>query len=275
MKLKVYVLSDKNAVAINDIVHKSLDHFPIKKDIVVHERIKDIGGLSDILHSIKEDQNLIIYHLFLDPKLKSFLINFSESRDYTHVGLMDYSIKSIAGLTGLSPLEDGLILDSYDSLKAKRLDALDFAIKYDDGQDLRGLKSCDIAIIGVSRSSKTPLSMYLASKGYRVSNIPLLVDSKAPQELFEIDPDKIFGLTIDKAVLKKIREERLKSLGLSQNSLYSSTERIAAEIDYALELMNDLGASIIDVSYRSIEETSDIIISKLNKNKERNDTYDK
>ena len=141
--------------------------------------------------------------------------------------------------------------------------------------DLRGLKSCDIAIIGVSRSSKTPLSMYLASKGYRVSNIPLLVDSKAPQELFEIDPDKIFGLTIDKAVLKKIREERLKSLGLSQNSLYSSTERIAAEIDYALELMNDLGASIIDVSYRSIEETSDIIISKLNKNKERNDTYDK
>lgn len=110
--------------------------------------------------------------------------------------------------------------------------------------------------------------MFLASKGLKVSNIPIIVDSKVPKELFEIDPEKIFGLTIDKGVLKKIREERLKSLGLSKDSLYSSEERINSEIDYALELMNDLGCTIIDVTYRSIEETSEIIVNKL-KNKER------
>ena len=103
--------------------------------------------------------------------------------------------------------------------------------------------------------------------GYKVSNIPILVDSKVPQELFEIDPNKIFGLTIDKDVLKKIREERLKSLGLSVDSLYSSKERIGKEIDYALELMNDLDCTIIDVTYRSIEETSEIIINNINENK--------
>ena len=109
--------------------------------------------------------------------------------------------------------------------------------------------------------------MYLASKGFKVSNIPLLIDSKVPKELFEIDPKKIFGLTIDKEVLKKIREERLRSLGLSSNSIYSSKERIDSEIDYALELMNDLGCLIIDVTYKSIEETSEIIINNINENK--------
>ena len=149
----------------------------------------------------------------------------------------------------------------------RRLDALDFAIKYDDGADFRGIKFCDIAIIGVSRSSKTPLSMYLASKGLRVSNIPLIVDSKAPRELFEIDPRRIIGLTIDKERLKSVRDERLKSLKLSSDSIYSSKERIEAELKYADGLMKDLGCFVIDVTYRSIEETSDIIIHYLYKNK--------
>ena len=109
--------------------------------------------------------------------------------------------------------------------------------------------------------------MYLASKGFRVSNIPLIVDSKAPRELFEIDPKRIIGLTINKDRLKSIRNERLKFLKLSNDSIYSSMKRIEDELVYANDLMKDLGCFRIDVTYRSIEETSDIIINYLYKNK--------
>lgn len=145
----------------------------------------------------------------------------------------------------------------------KRLDALDFAIKYDDGRDFKGLKYCDICIIGVSRSSKTPLSVYLASIGYKVINVPILLESRVPRELFEIDSKKIFGLTLDKNRLQKIRKERLKSINLSSNSNYSDIGHIEKELDFANELMEDLDCQIIDVTYKSIEEISEYIISSI------------
>ena len=144
--------------------------------------------------------------------------------------------------------------------------------KYDDGKDFRSLKACDIAIIGVSRSSKTPLSIYMASKGYKVCNIPILLNTSLPDELFEIDSKKIFGLTIDKNILKSFREERLKSLGLSGKSQYSDIRAIQKELDYAKAIMEDLDCVMIDVTYKSIEETSDIIINHINSRKgEKND----
>lgn len=267
MKLIIYIISDKDSLAINDLVNSTMSSFSISYEIKLFSKVNSIKKISDILLSIKNTDQTIIYHSFVDSDMNAYVKNFCISNGYADVGLLEYSIRSMSTFLLENPKDNYYPLDDPASLHNRRLDALDFAIKFDDGQDFRGLSTCDIAIIGVSRSSKTPLSMYLASRGYKVSNIPLLIDSKVPKELFEIDPKKIFGLTIDKDVLKKIREERLKALGLSSDSIYSSKERIDSEIDYALELMNDLGCLIIDVTYRSIEETSEIIINNINKNK--------
>ncbi|WP_311482572.1 kinase/pyrophosphorylase, partial [uncultured Anaerococcus sp.] len=245
-----------------------MSQFDKPYEIKLMDRIKDNKKLIDSLTSIEDSDNSIIYHSFRDSKMKAYVKNYLASKKLKEVGLIDYSISQMENHLGKQKACENKN-DLPDSLHKRRIDALDFAIEFDDGQDFKGLAFCDIAIIGVSRSSKTPISMFLASKGLKVSNIPILVDSKVPQELYEMDPNKIFGLTIDKGFLKKIREERLKSLGLSIDSLYSSKDRIDKEIDYALELMNDLGCTIIDVTYKSIEETSEIIINKLNKNKER------
>lgn len=269
MDLKIYLISDGGAYLLKDIVNSTMSHFDAKYKIEVFDNLNNLSKLNDILGVIKSSNNSIIYHSFRDSKMNAYVKNFCKAHEINSIELMDYSINSMAKILGENPHEESNFIDPTEFLHTRRMDALDFAIKYDDGQDFRGLEHCDIAIIGVSRSSKTPLSMYMASKGYKVSNIPLLIDSKVPQALFEIDPSKIFGLTIDKDVLKKIREERLKSLNLSVDSLYSSKERIKNEIDYALELMNDLGCTIIDVTYRSIEETSELIIDYLNQNKER------
>ena len=265
MKLQIYIISDASAISLIDIVKTTMANFNKPYEIKLFDRINNNEKLNKLLASIEDSDNTIIYHSFRDSKVNDYVKKFLANNNLKQIGLLDCSINQMAGI-----LENKVNkrLDREYSLHQKRIDALDFALNFDDGQDFRGLAFCDIAIIGVSRSSKTPLSMFLASKGLKVSNIPIIVDSKVPKELFEIDPEKIFGLTIDKGVLKKIREERLKSLGLSKDSLYSSEERINREIDYALELMNDLGCTIIDVTYRSIEETSEIIVNKL-KNKER------
>lgn len=264
MKLIVYIISDGSSIGLIDIVKETMSHFNQPYEMKIFDRIINRENLTKLLTSITDSNSSIIYHSFRDSKMKAYVKNYLASRNLREIGLIDYSVREMNEFLENLP-QNKKNKNSLDPVHQRRLAALDFAIDFDDGQDFRGLAYCDIAIIGVSRSSKTPLSMYLASMGYKVSNIPILVDSKVPQELFEIDPNKIFGLTIDKDVLKKIREERLKSLGLSVDSLYSSKERIGKEIDYALKLMNDLDCTIIDVTYRSIEETSEIITSKLNK----------
>ena len=264
MKLIIYIISDGSAIGLMEIVKETMSHFNQSYEIKIFDRISNKEKLTKLLTSITDSQSSIIYHSFRDSKMKVYVKNYMASRNLREIGLIDYSVRQVTNFLKNLPKNEK-IQNPLDTLHQRRLVALDFAIDFDDGQDFRGLAYCDIAIIGVSRSSKTPLSMFLASKGFKVSNIPILIDSKVPQELFELDPNKIFGLTIDKDVLKKIREERLKSLGLSVDSLYSSKDRIGREIDYALELMNDLGCTIIDVTYRSMEETSEIIISKLNK----------
>ena len=265
MKLLVYIISDRNALALIDIVNTTMARFDTAYEIKLFDRISSKYKLSQILTSIKDDNSSIIYHSFRDSEMNAYIKDYLKTKKLNEVGLVDYSISKMASYLDQKPKEPISSLDLEENLHAKRIEALDFAINFDDGQDFKGLEFCDIAIIGVSRSSKTPLSMYLASLGYKVSNIPILVDSQIPQALFEIEPSKIFGITVDKEVLRKIREERLKSLGLSVDSLYSSKERIDSEVDYALGLMNDLGCMIIDVTYKSIEETSEIIINNLNK----------
>lgn len=264
--MDIYIISDTAGLAISEIVNLSLSQFDFDCRIIIKSQIRDLDRLSDILSSI-ETNNIIIYHSFQDSKMSAYIKNFTQTHEIETVDLMAYSINKLSKIFDKKPIEHPKFINAYDSEHFRRLDALDFAIKFDDGADFRGLKFCDIAIIGVSRSSKTPLSMYLASKGFRVSNIPLIVDSKAPRELFEIDPKRIIGLTIDKDRLKSIRNERLKFLKLSNDSIYSSMKRIEDELVYANDLMKDLGCFRIDVTYRSIEETSDIIINYLYKNK--------
>ncbi|MDU5149232.1 MAG: pyruvate, water dikinase regulatory protein [Anaerococcus prevotii] len=265
-QLDIYIISDTAGLAISEIVNLSLKHFDVSYNVHIKSPIRDIDLLSQTLASIK-NKNILIYHSFQDSKMSAYIQNFTQTHEISSIDLMAYSINSLSKVLGENPIKDPKFSDVYENDHFRKLDALDFAMKFDDGADFRGIKFCDIAIIGVSRSSKTPLSMYLASKGLKVSNIPLIIDSKAPRELFEIDPRRIFGLTIDKEVLKKVRDARIKSLKLSNDSIYSSMERIEKELKYANEFMEDLGCRVIDVTYKSIEETSDIILNYLNENK--------
>ena len=148
----------------------------------------------------------------------------------------------------------------------RQVEAVEFAVKYDDGKDTRGIKKADIVLVGVSRTSKTPLSMYLAHKNFKVANVPLVPEVPAPAELFEKDTKRVFGLIANSQKLNEIRQERLKALGLSNNANYASISRIEEELEYSKKIMEKLQCKVIDVSNKAVEETAGIILEIMKHN---------
>ena len=143
----------------------------------------------------------------------------------------------------------------------KRMEAIEFAVKFDDGVG-RGLEEADIVLVGVSRTSKTPLSIYLGYLGHKVANVPVVKGIEPPRELWEIDPAKIAGLTIDANRLVEIRRGRLRNLG-ARSRQYAELMEIYEELEQATKLHRKLGCPVIDISELSIEETAHRVLRVL------------
>lgn len=149
-------------------------------------------------------------------------------------------------------------------ITSKRIEAMEFTIKYDDAQDYSGIEKAEVIIVGVSRTSKTPLCIYLASKGIKAINIPLVPELEVPKELFEISQKKVFGLTIDPLRLIDIRKKRLKGYKEILNNIqYYNDARILEELEFSDKIMRKLSCKTIDISAIAIEETALIIMNTL------------
>ena len=144
-----------------------------------------------------------------------------------------------------------------------RISAMEFAVMYDDGKDPKGFLEADVVLLGVSRTSKTPLSLFLANKNLKVANLPLVPETHIPKEIYEIDPKKIIGLTNDPSVLNEIRRQRMIAYGLNPDTTYSNMDSINKELESAQALYKKLGCYVINVAHRSIEETAALILEHL------------
>jgi hypothetical protein len=144
---------------------------------------------------------------------------------------------------------------------------VNFTVKQDDGQEPGNLSKADIVLVGASRTSKTPLSMYLAHRGYKTANVPLVMGIEPPAELKQVDQKKIVGLLIDPNRLVEIRRERLRSMGQSERSSYSDYERVEEEMTFCRRLYRSNPAwLVIDVTRRSVEESASEILRRRNLN---------
>ncbi len=264
--LTVYILSDSIGETAEQTVRASIAQFDdMDHEIKKFSHIRSIAVLNNILEEIKVSENTILFYSLVDDALLNIIKKYCDINNIVSIDVLTPSIIAIERVTNKVPSTKPGALRKLDEDYFKRVEAIEFAVRYDDGKDPRGLLICDLAIIGISRTSKTPLSMYLANKNYRVANIPLVPETPPPEELFQIPTRKVIGLTNSPENLNKIRKERLKSLGLPLGSSYSDLQRILEEIEYAHEIMKKVGCPIIDVSNRAIEETADIIITYLRK----------
>ena len=144
----------------------------------------------------------------------------------------------------------------------RRVEAINFAVKHDDGKSPHGLKLADLILVGLSRTGKTPLATYLAHQGWKVANVPLHPDVLPPEELFQVDNQKIFGLFIQVEYLVKVREARLEQLGLSSDAKYADPVRIADEIEWCEAFYKQSpGWRVMDISNKAIEEAATSILN--------------
>jgi hypothetical protein len=265
--LIIYVISDSVGETAQQVTKAAISQFSMSDNYEIRRfpYVVESKFLLDILHSGKSEDAIIVYTL-VDKILLNTTKKFCEEEGLSHIDLMTPLLREIAKKTNIKPRREPGIIRKLDESYFKRVEAIEFAVKYDDGKDPRGILKSDIVLLGISRTSKTPLSMYLANKNIKVANVPLVPEIPIPKEVFEINPKKIMGLTNTPEKLNKIRQERLKALGLSSNASYANLERILQELDYSETIMKKVGCPVIDVSSKAIEETAGIILDIMKEN---------
>jgi len=217
----------------------------------------------DFIVSEAKRHNALIIHTLVMIDLKNYLINKAKENEIIEIDGVAPAINAIQNMTGIEPKREAGLNRKLNAEYFKKVEAVEFAVKYDDGKDSRGITKADLVLIGISRTSKTPLSMYLAYRNIKVCNFPLVPEVTPPKELFEISNKKIIGLTNDPEALIRIRKERLKEMGVRQGNSYANFDRIFNEISYADEIFHKIGCPIINVASKAIEETASIIMSIL------------
>ena len=206
----------------------------------------------------------MIVSTIITVNVREYLTQKAIESNVTVVNVLGPIINVASSILNQQPQYDPGAMWKTDEAYFNRIEAMEFAMQYDDSKDYRGLKNADVVLVGLSRTSKTPLCMYLANKGIKAINIPLVPEVDIPKELYEVDKHKIFGLTINPLQLIEIRKRRLdKFHRISSNIEYAGDARILDEFEFADKVMRKIGCKTIDVTQRAIEDTALIIIKAL------------
>lgn len=206
------------------------------------------------------DSRLLVFYTLVHGHMRDQVSAFIDSHEYIFgVDLLTSAIDAIAEMSGLTPNSSPGALRVADINYFHRVEALEFTIEHDDGRNPQDMAKADIVLIGVSRTSKTPLSIYLAQNGYHVANIPLDADTEPPRELFEVEKTRIFGLMSTPDVLEGIRSRRLGA-ATQVASKYADLEYIYDDLEKARSLMKRLGCYVIRTDGKAVEETAQEIL---------------
>jgi len=261
----IYVISDALGETAEFVSRAAAAQFNgVKTRIRKVPYVKDETHIDEILEEAGEDKAIIAYTLVV-KNLREYIERRASEKGLITVDILSPLISALSKKTGLEPKNIPNITHRLDEQYFRKVEAVEFAVKNDDGKDPRGAMYADVVLIGVSRTSKTPLSMYLAHKGIKAANIPLVPEVNPPRELYEISPKKIVGLTLSPQKLNQIRSERLRTLGLGASADYANLERIMKELDYAKDIMKRIGCMTINTTCRAVEETASIIMERLYK----------
>lgn len=224
--------------------------------------MREIEPIPDIIKEVKELQGILVYTLVL-PEVKEAVEKEAREHGVCTVDIMGPVIDALGSACSMDPhLKPGLVY-RMDEEYFRKVEAIEFAVKYDDGKDPNGALWADVVVVGVSRTSKTPLCVYLAHHGFKAANVPLVPEIRPPDELFQVTPGKVVGLTINPDHLTGIREERLKNLGLKGSADYANVQRILEEMEYAQDIMKRLRCPVINVTNRAIEETAEKVMQYI------------
>ncbi|HSW10733.1 MAG TPA: pyruvate, water dikinase regulatory protein [Bacillota bacterium] len=224
--------------------------------------VNDAQSVKAIIEQAVASRGAIVYTL-VQPQLSTMISDASRAHGIPVVDIMGPVIEAIGRISEVPPrLEPGLSR-RLDEEYFRRVEAVEFAVKHDDGKDPRGLLAADCVLLGVSRVSKTPVSMYLAHRKIKAANLPLVPELELPAELAAVPAFRLVGLTAEPQYILEIRRHRLKVIGLKPGSEYAELDRIVRELDYASSVFRSLGSHVIDITRMAVEETASRILELL------------
>lgn len=260
-RVVIYVVSDSVGETADLVVKAAASQFH-STEVEVNRipYVEDKETIQEVVTIAKETKSIIAFTLVV-PEIKQYLLDLAAKEQVQVVDILGPMMTSLEGLTKRQPRREPGLVHKLDEEYFRKIEAIEFAVKYDDGRDPRGLLRADIVLIGVSRTSKTPLSQYLAHKRLKVANVPIVPEVEPPEELFKVLGRKCYGLRISPDKLNHIRKERLKALGLNADANYANIERIKRELAYFDEVADRIGCTVIDVSNKAVEETANIILN--------------
>ena len=259
---QIYLISDSTGETLDRIFTAIKAQFKnIDYKIHTYSLTRTENQILKILSNARENQNSIILYSIVDSSLAKYLARNSEEKKIPCFGVLGDLILSFSKLLNQKashqPSGQYTLNDEY----YKRIEAIQFTMNQDDGNLVKDIKKSDIILLGVSRTSKTPTSIYLANKGFKISNIPLVNENSIPETLKE-DPNLtcIVGLSTEAERLADIRKNRMNSLKESQNKSYTDLSKIKKEVEDAKNTFKKYKWPIIDVTRKSVEETAASII---------------
>lgn len=258
----ILLVSDGTGETAYRLLKAARSQFSEKVVISRYTKIRDIEQVKGMMKAVKKDQTLIV-HTFASKKLRDGMVGLAEQHGVKCIDVLGPLIDKLAEVFNSTPQSKPGLLHKVDEAYFDRVDAIEFAISHDDGASLKDLNKADIVLVGISRTSKTPLSIYLAQEGWRVANIPLAVGNKLPSKLASIDQRKIVGLITDPDRLAEARQVQMVQMGIVGGS-YADSERIQSEIEYAKAVFSQNPQwPVIDVTGKSIEEISQEVLDMV------------
>lgn len=261
----VLVLSDGTGETAEKLVRAALQQF---SGHLVHVRVQSgIDSTTDLDAWFRQAkrQKAIVVSTLVTSDIRELAAELALQHGVVHCDLIGGLLRDFSTYLGMTPVGVAGLLHQADANYFRRIEAVEYTLKCDDGKEPRMLRHAEIVLVGVSRTSKTPLSSYLAHKGFKVGNVPIVLDHPLPEQFDLVDPDRVFALTIDPSTLRSIRQSRLQSMRMGKPMNYDDIDYILAELEYAEDLFRAIpNLQIIDVTNKAVEETAAVILRVLN-----------
>ncbi|MGQ0588198.1 MAG: pyruvate, water dikinase regulatory protein [Sphingosinicella sp.] len=261
-ELHLHLLSDSTGETLDMVANACLAQFD-GVEAIRHPwpMVRSEGHLDRVLDDVERRPGLVLYTV-VNPTIRKELERKCRQRKLHAVPVLDPVLDALAAISGEQAKGRAGRQHALDEAYFARVDAIQFTIAHDDGIAPENWEEADIVLAGVSRTSKTPTSIYLANRGFKVANVPLVRESPPPDTLFALKHPLIVGLTTNPDRLVQIRRNRLLSLNQAPETDYVDIEAVNAEVAFARRLFADNGWPVIDVTRRSIEESA-LAIAKL------------
>ena len=260
--ITIHILSDSLGETADAVAWAAAAQFP--RGTFRVERLPKVSTVDQLLEVVGQHcgRYCIFFFTLVEEGLRQEMMRLSTEHGVRCVDILGPGVDLLASVTHTAPRGVAGTIRQPDEAYFDRIGAIEFAIRHDDGRNPEDLKDADVVLIGVSRTSKTPLSIYLASKGLYTANIALVRGSEPPPELFEVDPRKVFGLTSSPAVLAEVRSKRMAELG-TYVAHYAERGDIEEDLAEARTIMRKIGCIVVHTDNRAVEETTQEIMRYL------------